>query len=354
MTKHGLEISILNVSYHMSTTQITDKVLSSFKPTKDFKYHQHASITSLDFDDSGQFLISAGVDKSIQLYDVHKGSHFKDIQSQKYGAHLARFTHHELNCLYALTPTESLEVDHAIRYLSLENKLYIRYFKGHKEMVTSIEVNPIQEMFASSSLDQTVKLWDLKVASPVGNLDIGCTPILAFDPQGIVFAAATDSAILLYDLHNYDKAPFLKVKIPCKKSVWEKVEFSNNGKLILIATNSNEHYIVDAFLGQLLATLLIEEFPPVMYKYPHTGSVTFSPCGKFVLAGTPLGKVAMFDLHEVKSTDGDSHSVSGVMKLYPFKVLNSTVGIPKIIEFNPKLLTFASADTDVALWQPSI
>ncbi|RCK66554.1 Set1 complex component swd2 [Candida viswanathii] len=76
--------------------------------------------------------------KSIQLYDCHKGTHVKDIQSQKYGAHSARFTHEELNCLYVSTPEGALPPrnittggeNDTIRYLSLNNNQYIRYFKG--------------------------------------------------------------------------------------------------------------------------------------------------------------------------------------------------------------------------------
>lgn len=336
-----------------STAAINDKILSSFRPTKDFDYHQKASVTSLDFDDSGHYLISAGVDKSIQLYDVHKGSHYKDIQSQKYGAHLARFTHHELDCLYALTPTESAEIDHAIRYLSLASKLYIRYFKGHKGLVTSIEVNPVSDIFLSSSLDRTVKLWDLKSSSPAGSIDLASS-LVAFDPQGMVFAVVKEYSLLLFDLKNYDKSPFLEIPLPDTHPL-QKIEFSNNGKFILVSSNINKNYIIDAFLGQLLTTLLVDEFEPINYKYPTTGSSTFSPCGKFVLAGSPNNKISLFDLKRIKSTDGDSHVVlleDNDEFLQPFKLLN-TLSLPKIIAFNPKLFTFATADNTVSLWQPS-
>lgn len=196
-----------------STLQITPSVVKSFIPTKNFSYHQLASITSLDFDDSGQFLISAGVDKSIQLYDIHKGVHLKDIKSQKYGAHLAKFTHLNKNCLYASTPAaiESGEIDHTVRLLSLDTNQYVRYFKGHKESVTSLEVDPVHDIFISSSMDLTVKLWDLRSSSPVGGLDVGEPSIVAFDPMGVVFLVAKPSTCTLqfYDMHNYDRKPFL-------------------------------------------------------------------------------------------------------------------------------------------------
>ncbi|ABN67693.2 member of Set1p complex, histone methyl transferase [Scheffersomyces stipitis CBS 6054] len=354
-----------------TTTPITDKVIASFRPAKTFNYHREATITSLDFDDSGQYLISAGIDKSIQLYDIHKGVHHKDIQSQKYGAHVSRFAHHELNCLYASTPTPSLEVDNGIRYLSLGDNKYIRYFKGHKEQVTSIEVNPVQNIFLSASMDYSVKLWDFKSTNPVGNLDVGQKSVIAFDPQGIIFAvgkspSASDPYAMgnvgFYDIKNMDAGPFLSVDIPSNEGkVWSKLEFSNNGKSLLVSTDSYEHYIIDSFSGQLLTTLSLKNHDKptdywMSFKYPFTASSTFSPCGKFVLAGSPNGSVSVFDLNSLRTTDGNTHMVTSednpIFKKRQF-VLPSGQGIPKIIAFNPKLLTFATADNTVTLWSPN-
>ncbi|KAK6456740.1 member of Set1p complex, histone methyl transferase [Scheffersomyces xylosifermentans] len=357
-----------------STVLITEKVISSFTPSKLFNYHKGASITSLDFDDSGQFLISAGIDKSIQLYDIHKGIHHKDIQSQKYGAHVSRFTHHELNCLYASTPSVNLEVDHAIRYLSLADNQYIRYFKGHKEQVTSIEVNPVADNFLSSSLDFTVKLWDLKSASPVGNLDVGQATIIAYDPQGLVFAIGKSpnpnddkpgsiGVVSFYDLKNFDKGPFLSVDVESLPGqTWSKLEFSNNGKLLLIATDSSEHYILDSFSGQLLTTVNVGDKSSrydgkwMTFKYPSAASTTFTPCGKFLLVGSPNSTVSVFELNSLRTSDGNSHSVTSSDNptyLKPSKVIPTQSGIPKIIAFDPKLLTFATADNTVTMWSPN-
>lgn len=48
---------------------------SSFKPAKVFKGHNapQCSFTSLDFDDRGDWLITAGEDESMQLFDVRTG-----------------------------------------------------------------------------------------------------------------------------------------------------------------------------------------------------------------------------------------------------------------------------------------
>lgn len=336
-----------------STVTLTDKLLLSFSPVKKLGYHQNGTITSLDFDDSGQFLISSGVDKSIQLYDVHKGAHHKDIQSQKYGAHVARFAHQELNCLYGSTQGD----DDAIRYLSLLTNQYIRYFKGHKSQVMTIEVNPCKDEFISSSLDGTVKLWDLNSSNPVGNLDIGQPSIIGFDPQGMVFGIGADlkSTVQIYDLKSFDKSAFLTINVPIiPKIQWNKLEFSNNGKLLLVLTNSPDHFLYDSFLGKLLTTIKIPQ-GWIYSKYPSTGSGTFSPCGKFLIIGSPDNSLHIFDLKNIKTTDGNKHHVGdndNPKSLSAYKVIRNSPNLPRIIAFDPKLLVMATADNNVVLWQP--
>ena len=346
-----------------SSLQISQDTLSTCRETKYFSYHHGASITSLDFDDSGQYLISSGVDKSIQLYDCYKGVHYKDIQSQKYGAHSARFTHEGLNCLYASTPdplstTEANE--DTIRYLSLSSNQYIRYFKGHKAQVSNIEVNPLQNTFMSTSFDKTIKFWDLKASTPTGSLNVGNNIVAGYDPQGIVVGVGngpslTDGSrigkISLYNLKNYDMGPFIECQVACMpKQVWNKLEFSNNGKLILISTDTCEHYILDAFLGKTLAIIRLtyrKDDRWMSTKYPYSGCCSFTPCGKYVLVGSPKHIIHIFNMADLKP-----NAEKPTIFSRSTEVLKSSHGVPKVVMFNPKLYTFASADTGVTLWQP--
>lgn len=344
----------------LSTVAITDKVLATLKPTKNLSHHEGASITSLDFDDTGQFLISAGVDRLIQLYDCHKGTRVKKIQSQKYGAHLARFTHHDHCCLYASTPSSETEADHSLRYLSLNTKSYLRYFRGHKDQVTALEVNPVTETFLTASADHTVKHWDLRLTTPLGNIVAGQTSLVAYDPQGIIFVIAKSpnvdahsdtGSISFYDVSSYEKGPFAKANVHCTPGhKWNKVEFSNNGKLLLIGTDSSQHYILDAMLGKLLTCLSAVEEPQngwLRFNYATSGLTTFTSCGKFVLSGSPDGTLFIFDVSKVKASEKNEPVIR------PYKGLPG-YGVSKVVSFNPKLLNVASADDLVVLWSPDV
>ena len=78
--------------------------LPRYRPSKSFQdTHPTAEITSLDFDDSGEFCIAASDDETLQLYDCRLGKHQKQLFSKKYGVHLAKFTHTPTTVIYAST-----------------------------------------------------------------------------------------------------------------------------------------------------------------------------------------------------------------------------------------------------------
>ena len=53
-----------------------------------------------------------------------------------------------------LEKVKSTKSDHAIRYHSLHQNVYIRHFPGHTDRVTSLEMSPIEDQFLSCSTDR--------------------------------------------------------------------------------------------------------------------------------------------------------------------------------------------------------
>ena len=82
-----------------------------------------------------------------------------------------------------------------LRYLSLHDERYLRCFKGHTKPVVALEMSPKEDLFASAALDDTVRIWDLRSTDCAaalrysGNGELS-RPAVAFDPQGVVLAAA--------------------------------------------------------------------------------------------------------------------------------------------------------------------
>ncbi len=79
------------------------------------------------------------------------------LVQQKYGVDQIRFTHSKNAAIHASTKR-----DDAIRYLSLHDNKFIRYFTGHTKRVISLEMSPADDSFISGGLDNSVNILFLR------------------------------------------------------------------------------------------------------------------------------------------------------------------------------------------------
>ncbi|CAH0043030.1 unnamed protein product [Clonostachys solani] len=350
------------------TSNLSD-VISTFRPTKLFKRddardgRQHPHIQSLDYDDDGELVLASYSDETIQIYSVKEGRHDKSALSKKYGVKLAKFTHTNSSIIYAST-----KQNNAIRYLATHDNSFIRYFEGHEGDVTCLSVHPGSDTFISCSQDNTVRIWDTQSKHWQGQLNLKLPTLAAYDPSGSVFAVACPSAgsILLYDARNYDKAPFSTIdiveqgrKVDTQSLVkgWTKLEFSNDGKSLLLGTRGGGHFLLDAFEGTLKAYLYKASGGTRRLAPGETGTANgigadsapldssgeccFTPDGRYVISGTKKD-VLVWD---TRSTPGEN------------KVLEPTWTLPDkreaaVLSFNPRYNFFATGDQELVFWLP--
>ena len=127
------------------------------------------------------------------------------------------FTHASQAVVYASkvnSPSSDLRKDHALRYHSLHDNTYLRYFVGHTGQVVSVSMSAKTDQFLSAAQDKTIRLWDLRTNQCNGVVRCATTPAVAYDMQGLIFAAATDDGeVKLYDARGYDKGPFNTIQI---------------------------------------------------------------------------------------------------------------------------------------------
>jgi COMPASS component SWD2 len=336
-------------------------------------------ITSLDFDDTGEFLVAACDDETIQLYNAKEGKHSKVLYSKKYGVHLAKFTHQPHSVLYASTKVDGMTppkymtifaaerrlilVD-ALRLLSIHDSIYQRYFIGHTAAVTSIALSPGSDSFLSCSLDNTVRLWDLNSRNSQGKLNLATPYLAAFDPSASVIAIASPStsSILLYDFRNYDKPPFVTFNLQDDEqrytpgSVgrdWTKLEFSNDGKSLVLGTDHGGHFVLDAFDGKVKA-FLRRDYGATGRKAPGSrasvplgqGDICLSPDGRYVLGYSGKNDMAVWDLNKEADVDDRNRFMLDPLTLLPFRQKSP------IVQCNPKYNMIATADKEVVFWLP--
>ncbi|EHK99514.1 putative WD repeat-containing protein 82-B [Glarea lozoyensis 74030] len=242
---------------------------------------------------------------------------------------------------------------------------YIRYFDGHEKYVTNIALHPGQDNFLSCSEDDTVRIWDAGTKNAVGKLNLNGAYLSAWDPSGNVFAVASPTAqsVLLYDFRNFDRAPFSTFDllahsqdvIPKGMSKgWSKIEFSNDGKSILVATTGTGHILIDAFTGSLKAILRRDrggvrrlgagdhnaehiDVDSTEYLYPSSGDACFTPDGRYVMSGSRRENILVWDT--LAPPDSNKH-------LRPTHELEHK-GDTAVIAWNPRFNMFATADREI-------
>lgn len=288
----------------------------------------------------------------------------KILYSKKYGVDLPRFTHKNTAILHAST-----KEDDTIRYHSLHDNKYLQYFKGHKARVISLEMSPVDDGFMSGSLDKTVRLWDLRSPSCRGLLNLPASPVVAYDASGIVFAVGVNqySRILLYDVANFDKAPFMTITLedptlslvsfPPRAIYMTSLAFSTNGKYLLVGCSGGAHYIMDAFDGHLLAKLEghigleRRKLDIPLNIEPSRGcsgeEVSWTPDGKFVVGGSLDGKICVWDVQNLPAKEGPVDLKSPPVRFMPMSVLEGHPGPSRCVKFNPRFAMLCSAGAEL-------
>ncbi len=319
--------------------RLHDAVLQSFAISKQFAEPSNAPINSIDFYHTGEALVTASNDESIHVYDCLSGREAKVLYSRKYGVDLIRFSKHRESVLSA----SNNDWDHTLRFLSLKTNQYIRYFKGHRARVTSLALSPKNDWFLSAALDDTVRLWDLRINACQGLLRRAGRSAVQFDPLGVVFAVgAAANSIKLFDAKMFDQGPFMTIALaqphPYHGRVavqWTDLKFSVDGATLLANAAGGVVYLFDSFSGQLLHT-----FGPhvrtALHAVPPRLEAAFTPDGKYLMCGADDGSIAVYSV------------ASGAL----VTTWHGHTGPVSALRFNPKLMMLASASTTLAFWLP--
>ncbi|CAL2041099.1 hypothetical protein CAEBREN_20950 [Caenorhabditis brenneri] len=307
--------------------EVNAEVLPKLVPAKQ-PTDTTAKVNCLTFSLKGDHMIMSTDDDSIFLYDINTGIRSRNVNSKKYGCSHVKFASDAMCALHGST-----KIDNTIRYLSLTDNKYIRYFQGHDKLVTGINVSPLDDMFLSVAEDRTIRLWDLKTHNCIGLMNLTATPIATFDPEGLLFAAGLDNnTIKLYDLRSFDKGPFSSFgPLDNEDGVeWTAMRFSPCGKYILICTNSDQLFLVDAFSGAI--RYVLQDHQNVK-KVPITAS--FTPESSFVMVGSSDGYVYFYDVET---------------GLVAHRAPAPNNELCHITEFNPQHFVAATADSKLTLW----
>lgn len=310
--------------------RITDSLLRSFRIARTYPNSQ--TVNCLDFTQNGESAVSSSDDDCIVIYDIRIGKQTGTLYSKKYGVDIIRYAHRDTETVVY----SSNKQDDTIRYLSLSDNKFIRYFPGHAARVIALSMSPVDDTFISGSLDKTVLMWDLRAPNYQGSISTLGKPICCFDPAGLIFAAGVESQVIqLYDIRAFNKGPFASFESRFSRVCeWTGIKFSNNGEQILISSNGGMIRVLNAFNGSVLHT-----FSGYNNSKGESLEACFTPDSQFVMIGSEDGRVHMW-------------STESGMKV---AVLDGKHQGPiSTLQFNPRNMMFASACTTMTFWLPCI
>ena len=236
---------------------------------------------------------------------------------------------------------------------------------------------PSGDEFVSCAEDGTARLWDLNSSNATGVMNLRGAHLAAYDPTAsvVAFACAQSCQILLYDLRAFDKQPFSTFDVlpfeqrfnprcvvadggaggvtKVEGQSWSRLEFSNDGKNLLLTTAGEGHYVIDSFDGNLVHYLKrpgsSQRRAPggEGSRVSGTGDACFSVDAQFVVGGSGGDDgMLVWDVAQGRNS-GD---VLKHMAKLPFN--QGAQDRVEIVGYNPRFNLLCTADRNFLMWTP--
>lgn len=226
-------------------------------------------------------------------------------------------------------------------YWCLHNNEVLFSFLGHSDLIFDISLNPVNDLFLTTSRDKTSRLWDLAKRSCICIFQD--SNFSTFDDTGKVIASVSSESdknsdkiinyINLYNAESVDDGPFKVFKIDSISSEIKQLKFSNDGSIIVCTTIDNIILILDAWEGEVKNKLTgdINEGDTFL-------KADISADSNYVAIGSESGDVLIWNVN--------TGNLVTTLECHPLTSL--------CVKFSGKHSLLATACINLVLWHPSI
>ncbi|MBL7798627.1 MAG: caspase family protein [Saprospiraceae bacterium] len=224
---------------------------------------KHGNITTVDYSPNGKHVVTAGLDKTVKIWDAETGNLLHEIKGH------SRATFSPDSRLVAVRTADS-----TARIWNVQNDTLIQTLKGHKHNVLSCCFSPDSRYVATASRDTTVKLWDARTGELIRTLMGHTQPVLliVYSPDGrYLLSGSNDSTARVWDALTGN---LVHILIGHENMVGI-AEYSPDGSRILTGSQDHTARVWEAGTGNLVHTLAGHK--------EGVGSAKFSRDGRFIV-----------------------------------------------------------------------
>ncbi|TID24593.1 hypothetical protein CANINC_003065 [Pichia inconspicua] len=180
------------------------------------KYQLHKkTVTGIAIDGMNRKMVSCGLDGLVGFYDFSKSKYLGKL---KFDSPITKLCYHRSSDLFAI----ALD-DLSIVVIDSVSQKVVRQLFGHSNRITAIDFSHDGRWLVSSSLDSTIRTWDLPTGSCIDGIKLPkVATCLKMSPNGEYLATAhvNDVGISLWS----NKSQFKKIST---KHIEDEDEFAN-------------------------------------------------------------------------------------------------------------------------------
>ncbi len=254
--------------------------------------HGHTNqVCSVAFSPNGQTLASGSNDWTMRLWDVSTGECLKTFQGHSSWIYSVAFSPASLveESSHQLAPQDNILAsgshDQSVRLWDVRTGECLRTFQGYSNQVYAVAFSPRGDTLASGGHDQSVRLWDVRTGE--------CLRIqghsnkvyaVAFSPSGTLISGSGDRTIRLWHTITGE---CLRTFQGHQAAIWS-VAFSPDGQTFVSGSEDQTVRLWNIATGQTLRIF-----------QGHNGwiwSVAFSPKGMIVASGALDQTIKLWDV----------------------------------------------------------
>eukprot|EP01061_Rhynchopus_euleeides_P023567 TRINITY_DN38308_c0_g1_i1.p1 TRINITY_DN38308_c0_g1~~TRINITY_DN38308_c0_g1_i1.p1 ORF type:complete len:321 (+),score=61.71 TRINITY_DN38308_c0_g1_i1:399-1361(+) len=237
-------------------------------------------VTAVRYNREGDYVISAGKDCSLRLWNPTKETLVKTYTGLSQGAGEVIFTPDSTGIL-------SCGGDKAVSVWDVTvGDAPTRKLRGHQARIHALAVSPEGDVLVSGSEDATIKLWDLRAARSVEAVQTLTSPRDAVTSvhfqEYTILAGSVDGYLRSYDIRTGT------LVTDCVGPGVGCVTSSRDGRLRLVSCLDSKLRLFDASSGGLLGTFKGH------VNLAHRLRSAFTSCEKYAVTGSETDAAVFF------------------------------------------------------------